>query len=145
MFGGFFCCQYTSIKKTSHLGSCLVTFHSSLTNQTTALGMYLVLIPKELVGSSLIDELKIDFKNTFSIECYAKLSCSGGHLGFFNKCYQYRLTCYSRIITDLHVISESLQIYMLFQNQYRFTCYSRIIVDLHVIPESVQINMLYMF
>jgi hypothetical protein len=36
-----------------------------LTNQTTALGMYLVLIPKELVGSSLIDELKIDFKNTF--------------------------------------------------------------------------------
>jgi hypothetical protein len=143
MFGGFFCCQYTSIKKTSHLGSCLVTFHSSLTNQTTALGMYLVLIPKELVGSSLIDELKIDFKNTFSIECYAKLSCSGGHLGFFNKCYQYRLTCYSRIITDLHVILESFQIYMLFQNHFWFTCYSRIISDLHVILESLQIYMLF--
>ena len=114
-----------------------------LTNQTTALGMHLVLIPKELVGSSLIDELKINFKNTFSIECYAKLSCSGGHLGFFNKCYQYRLTCYSRIVADLHVIPESLQIYTLFQNHCRFTRYFRIIADLHVIPESLQIYMLF--
>ena len=53
------------------LGSCHVPFHSSLTvhsyarqlnilsNRTTALGMYSVLIPKDLLGSSLISWLKI--------------------------------------------------------------------------------------
>jgi len=55
---------------TSCLGSCHVTLHASLavqssarllsilTNQTTALGMYLAVIPKDLVDSSLFGQLK---------------------------------------------------------------------------------------